>query len=85
MDVHEIQERFAQSAKYEAEIDAEVLKIALFHAGAQWGHKTPEDILAAIDAAGFMVIRKPRPKSADDDLERGDDLLPQDAARRSPF
>lgn len=34
----------------------EYLKRMIFSSGAQWGHRTPDDILDAIEAAGFVVV-----------------------------
>lgn len=57
--INRITERFAQAAKHDNAVDAMILKDVLFHAGPQWGNRSAEDILAAIDAAGFMIVRKP--------------------------
>lgn len=57
----EVRKYFAEADALAAKSDAERLREALFIAGPQWGDRSPEDILAAIDAAGFAIVRKPTP------------------------
>lgn len=40
--------------------DVDIVKDVLFSVGLQWGRRSPEDIIAALDAAGFEIVRKPR-------------------------
>jgi len=45
--------------------DQQILDV-LYVAGPQWGDRSPEDIVAALDAAGFMIVAKPKPDPASD-------------------
>lgn len=47
------------------EMASDRLRDELFRAGPQWGDRSPEDILSAIDAAGFAVVDKRKPISLD--------------------
>lgn len=58
---HEITRRFRRCNKFIKEIDRQHLLDAIATAGTQWGiPASPQEILEAIDIAGFKVVRKPR-------------------------
>jgi hypothetical protein len=54
----EAQYRFAVSKIYAEQIDREILCTALQFAGGRWDKPpTPDEIIAAIEAAGFQITR----------------------------
>jgi hypothetical protein len=63
VELSDLQRRFRESAEqgaqYRTASDRENINYVLFMAGSQWGKPaTPEEILSALDAAGFEIVRK---------------------------
>lgn len=63
--VAEAKRRFKSCAKYERSLDKDRIKEAIYSAGSFWDRNpTAEQIIAALDAAGFKIVRKPRQNAA---------------------
>jgi hypothetical protein len=54
--IEELQSRFVAAADAANDAERERLKTALFAAGPQWADRSPDDIIAAIEAAGFLIV-----------------------------
>ena len=59
--IREAQRRFRKARSYEKSLDYERIRDTLYVAGSGWGTApTPDEILSALDIAGFKIVRKPR-------------------------
>lgn len=56
--IAEARRRFAAVAEINQEFELQTIKNVLFLAGPQWGDRSPDDIINALDAAGYMIVRK---------------------------
>lgn len=69
--LHYVTKQRFDSTEFENEATQQLVKDSLFFAGSQWGQRTPEEILAALDSAGLMITRKPVITTVDDYAVRG--------------
>jgi hypothetical protein len=59
--IREARKRFAICRRLVREQDRELIRDIIWHAGSQWGvAPSPEQIVEALNVAGFIIVRKRR-------------------------